>query len=108
MGEVNLNTETLAVLVAGIYCTEHEVDSMAIPHSLWLEIAEKIEYFLPLWDYDKISFEEWVNKCLLIYPTVMLDSEDLKEMQEIPLYWERLNGNVLLSVSMDIREINNV
>ena len=46
MGAVELETTTLSVLIAGLYCTEHEVNSMAIPQSLWLEIAEKVEYFL--------------------------------------------------------------
>lgn len=108
MAQVELNTNTLAVLIAGIYCTEHDVDSMAIPQSLWMEIAEKVEYFLPLWDYEKITFEDWVKNGLFIYPTVMLDSEDLDYMQKNTLYWERINGNVQLTISMDIKLINNV
>ena len=108
MGIIKLNTNTLSVLIAGLYCTEHDVNSMAIPQSLWIEIAEKLESFLPLWDYDKISFEEWVSNCLFIYPTLLLDSEDLEEMKSKALYWERMNGNVMLSVLMDIEAINNV
>ena len=65
MAKVELETNTLAVLVAGMYCTDHQVDSMAIPQSLWIQIAEKLEYFLPDWDFDKISFEEWIRTHLL-------------------------------------------
>lgn len=108
MAQVELNTNTLAVLIAGIYCTEHDVNSMAIPQSLWMEIAEKVEYFLPLWDYEKITFEEWVENGLFIYPTTMLSSEDLDYLQKNTLYWERINGNVQLTISMDIKLINNV
>lgn len=107
---VELNTNTLAVLVGGLYCTHNDVSAMAIPESLWLSIAEKLTYFIEngLWDFSKLSFEEFVQHDIFIYPTEALDGETLKDMMEIPLYWETSNGNVNLSVSLDIREINNV
>ena len=103
---VDLSTNTIAVLVSGIYCGENNVDPMAIPTSVWISIAEKLEYFLPSWDYEVISFEDWVRTCLLIMPKVMIDEDDLKEMQETTLYWEYPNGNVILVVSMNIEPIN--
>ena len=106
---VELETSTLAVLVAGMYCTNNQVDSMAIPQSVWLSIAEKLEYFLGnnLWDFKKISFEDWVATCLFIFPKTLLEEEVLKEMMGNTFYWEVANGNLILSISMDIREINN-
>lgn len=106
---VELETSTLAVLVAGIYCTDNQVDSMAIPQSTWLSIAEKLEYFLEnnLWDFEKISFEDWVANCLFIFPKEILDEDTLKDMMTDCLYWEVPNGNLILSVSMSIKEINN-
>ena len=108
MVKVELETPTLAVLVAGMYCTNTGVDSMAIPQSLWMEIAEKLEYFIgcDLWDFSKISFEDWINTSLFIYPKIMIDEGDLEDMQKTTLYWEHSNGNIMLSVSMDIRAIN--
>ena len=106
MVKVDLTTSTLAVLIAGLYCTYNNVESIAIPESVFMSIAEKIEYFLPDWDYDVISFEEWIRTCLLILPKVMLDEEDIKEMQGTTLYWEYPNGNVILAISMNIRPIN--
>lgn len=106
MAKVELETNTLAVLVAGMYCTDHQVDSMAIPQSLWIQIAEKLEYFLPDWDFDKISFEEWIRTHLLILPKPMLSEDEVEELQKTTLYWEQLNGNIILCVSMDIRTIN--
>ena len=106
MVAVELNNNTLSTLIAGIYCTNYEVDALAIPQSIWLEVAEKLEYFLPDWDYNKISFEEWVETCLLIMPKDFFTDEEIMEMQEESLYWERLNGNAVLIISMDIRSIN--
>lgn len=106
MVKIELDKTTIAVLIAGLYCINHNVNALAIPESLYLEIAEKLEYFLPTWDFSKISFEDWIDKCLVIYPKVLFDDETLKEMQQDTLYWERDNGNAILVVSMDIREIN--
>ena len=106
MEAVRLDTTTLAVLVAGLYCTNHQVDTLAVPQSVWMSIAEKLEYFLPMWDYNKITFEEWINTHLLILPKPMISEEELKELQETTLYHEMPNGNVILVVSMDIKLIN--
>ena len=103
MSFICLNTDTIGVLIAGLYATFSDVNPLAIPNSLWLEIAEKLEPYLDGWDYDKISFEEWIKYNLFIYPTVALDEETLKEMKESTVYFERVNGNVLLSISMDMR-----
>ena len=107
MVKVDLNLNTLSVLVAGVYCTTHGVDSMAIPQSVWVSVAEKLEHFLTLWDYGVITFEEWIDNCLFIYPKSLLDGELINEMQNTTLYWEYPNGNVILSISMDIKVINN-
>ena len=108
MVSIELETNTLAVLIAGLYCTYNEVNSIAIPESVFLSIAEKLEYFPPLWDYDVISFEDWIKNCLLINPKQMFAEEELKQLQENSLYWEYPNGNVILFISMDISVINNV
>ncbi len=107
MVKVDLNLNTLSVLVAGVYCTAHGVDSIAIPQSVWITIAEKLEYFLPSWNYEIISFEEWIEYCLMIYPKQLLEDETIEEMQNTTLYWEYPNGNAILSISMDIGVINN-
>lgn len=104
--KVELETTTLAVLISGLYCVYHNVDAIAIPESVWLMIAEKLEYFVSNWDFDVISFEEWVRTSLFIYPKPMLDDDTIKELQENSLYWEADNGNILLVVSMNIKEIN--
>ena len=106
MEYVKLRTSTLGVLVAGLYCSIHEVESIAIPESIWIYIAEQLEYFLPNWNYEVISFEDWVEHNLTILPKAMLDEEDIKYLQENTLYNEIMNGNVVLIVSMDIRGIN--
>ena len=106
MVKVDLETHTLAILVAGIYSGVHEVEPIAIPESVWLGVAEKLEYFLPDWNYDKISFEDWINNCLTILPKVMLSEEELEYLQGNSLYWEVPNGNAILIVSMDVTGVN--
>lgn len=106
MGYVNLEIGTLSVLIAGLYCANHMVDSLAIPQSVWLSVAEKLEYFLPVWDYNKISFEEWIDTHLLILPKPMISDEELSELENNTLYWEIPNGNVILFISMDIGVLN--
>lgn len=106
MPKIELHTTTLAVLISGLYCTHHNMDAMAVPESVWIEIAEKLEYFLEVWDYNKISFEDWIKNGLFIYPKGLLELEDIKYMEDNTLYWERLNGHVVLSISMSIKEIN--
>ena len=108
MVKVELEPSTLSVLIAGLYCTYNEVNSIAIPESVFLSIAEKLEYFLTLWDYDVISFEDWIKNCLLIYPKEMFAEEEIQQLQKNTLYWEYPNGNVILFISMDISVINNV
>lgn len=103
---VDLSTSTLAVLTAGLYCTFNNVESIAIPESVFVSVAEKLEYFLPSWDYEVISFEDWVRTCLLILPKPLLEEEDIMDMQKTTLYWEFPAGNVVLVVSMNIEPIN--
>lgn len=106
MVKVDLDTNTLAVLVSGLYCVNSNVDAIAIPESVWIAIAEKLEYFLPDWDYEAISFEDWIKNCLFIVPKVLLSDEDIEDMISSTLYWEYPNGNMILSISMDIKPIN--
>jgi len=108
MAKVELKTETLAILIGTIYCSNSQVNPLAFPMDVWMAIAEKVEYFLPMWDYDKISFEQWVEMGLFVLPKPMLDADTLEEMQTDSLYWEMENGNVTLAISMDISVINNV
>lgn len=107
---VDLNSNTLAVLISGLYCVANDVDALAIPQSVWVAIGEKLEYFLgnELWDFEVISFEDWISKCLLILPKVLLTEDDIEEMKKTTLYWEYPNGNMILVISMDIAPINGV
>ena len=106
MAKIELNTNTLSTLVAGLYCAENDVNSVAIPPSVWISVTEKLEYFLPDWNFDVISFEDWIRNCLFIYPKPLLSEDDIKYLQENGLYWEMPNGNVMLVISMDVRDIN--
>ena len=106
MVKVELKTTTLAVLISGLYCVNTNVEAIAIPESVWIAIAEKLEYFLPDWDYEVISFEDWIKNCLLILPKVLLSDEEIEEMKGSTLYWEHPNGNMMLVISMDIKPIN--
>lgn len=106
MVEIELEQSTLAMLTAGLYCSFHNVDSMAIPENIWISVAEKLEYFLPNWNYEIVSFEDWIKNNLNIYPKALYTEEELKHLQETTLYSEVPNGNAILVISMDIRGVN--
>lgn len=99
---LHLSVSTLSILIAGLYSVFSDVNPMAIPESLYLEIAEKLVPYLDEWDYEKLSFEDWVKYNLFIYPTQALGEETLVELMESTIYFERVNGNVLLSISMEM------
>ena len=105
---IDLETSTLAMLVSGLYCTNTNTDPRAIPPEVWIQVVNKLEYFLPMWDYTKITFEQWIETGLFIFPKSMLDEDTLEEMMTDGSYWEYQNGNVVLAINMDIRSINNV
>ena len=98
MTEINIKlyVSTLAVLIAGLYSTYSAVDPMAIPHSLYLELAEYLVDYLENWDYEKISFEDWIKYNLVIAPLEMFSASDFQELKENDLYIERSLGNVTL------------
>lgn len=106
MVSIEVSTDTLAILIAGLYCYYNDINSIAIPENIYLYVAEQLEQFLPEWNYNIISFEKWVENCLLICPKEMLNEKDIKELQQDTLYSEIQNGNVLLIVSMNIVGIN--
>ena len=105
---LKLDVNTLSTLIAGLYSVYTDVNPIAIPQSIWLEIAEKLSYFMDTWDYEKITLNDWIKYGLLIYPKEMLSESEIEDLQSNSLYWERVSGNAILVVSMDIREINNV
>jgi len=99
---IQISVATLSTLIAGIYCTVSHVDPIAIPTSIYIEIAEKIVPFLEEWDYEKMSFEQWIEKELLIIPKVLCSDEDIEEMKKNTVYLERENGRAILIVTFEV------
>lgn len=93
---IKIEMGTLATLIAGLYCTSAVLDPIAIPTSLYIELAEKLVPLLGKWDYSKISLEEWIEKCLIIAPYELFTSDEIEEFKKNELYIERMNGNALL------------
>lgn len=96
-----LEVSTIATLIAGLYCMYSGTDSMAIPTSVYIEIAEKLIPYLEKWDYSKLSFEEWIKSSLLIIPKVMVE-ENIEEFKKNDWYWERDNGNIVLVITAEM------
>lgn len=99
---IQIEVATLSTLIAGIYCTVASVDPIAIPTSIYIEVAEKIVPYLKDWDYEKISFEQWVETSLLIIPKVMCSEEDIESFKNNTVYLERENGNAVLIVTFEV------
>ena len=99
---IEISIGTLSSLIAGLYCTCNAVDPIAIPTSIYIEIAEKLVPFLKEWDYSLTSFEEWVDSSLLIIPKVMCSDDDIEEFKQNTVYFERTNGNMIMVVTFRI------
>ena len=99
---LELQMGTLATLIAGLFCTYSVVDPMAVPTSLYIEIAEKIAPFLKDWDYSKVSFEEWVEHFLMIAPREMFSESELEEFKDNEIFFERKCGNAILVVTAKV------
>lgn len=100
--QLELYVSTLAMLIAGVYAGYTGVDTRAIPSSIYIEIAERISDELPNWDYSKYSFEDWIRYSLMIAPYQMFSEDEIKELQDNTVYFERMNGNVILVVTWDL------
>ena len=100
--EIELEVATLSTLIAGLYCTFSSVDPIAIPSSVYIEIAEKIIPYLENWDYEQMTFEKWVETNLLIIPKVMCSEEDIEVFKRNPVYIERENGNAILIATFEV------
>ena len=98
-----MNIDSLTGLLAGLYTHYSEVRVEAIPSSLYYELAEKLAAYLPFWDYDKCSLEDWIKTMLLILPKVMIPESDLEYMKaNNQIYIERWEGNVVLICSAPV------
>ena len=101
---IKLEVGTIAVLLSGLYCTYASIDPMAVPSSLYIEIAEKLVPYFEKWDFEKLSFESWVKYNLLIIPKVMIEDE-IEEFKDNEIYFERENGNVILVVTANMNGV---
>ena len=99
---IKIEVSTLATLIAGLYCTMASVDPMAIPSSIYIELAEKLVPYLEKWDYDELTFEQWVGANLLIIPKVLCSENDIEELKNNTVYLERENGNAILIVTFEV------
>lgn len=94
--EIKVSVLTLATMIAGLYSTYTSINIMAIPTELFIELANQLIPYLEDWDYDKLTFERWVQDYLLIYPADMWSISEYKEAQLNPIFIERNYGNVTL------------
>ena len=99
---IKIEVSTLATLIAGLYCTMASVDPMAIPSSIYIELAEKLVPYLEKWDYDNLTFEQWVGANLLIIPKVLCSEDDIEKLKKNTVYLERENGNAILIVTFEV------
>ena len=76
--DLKLEIETVAVLVAGVYIDSNGIPDDFIPNEVWLGVTEELLNFLPSWNYDKKTLEEWVSESLII---TSLDNVDEKNCE---------------------------
>ena len=96
MVKVEIDTSTLGVLIAGLYTFNALADANAVPVSMYLEVANQLKPYLEKWDYEKMSFEDWIKNELMIYPKVMFSEDELNECKDNDIFIELVIGNVIL------------
>ena len=100
---IEITVDSLTALIAGLYISTHQTRIEAIPQSLFLEIAEKLYPYLPVWDYNRCTFEDWIRTFLLIAPKIVIDENELSYMKaNNEIYLERHLGNVVLIASAPV------
>lgn len=98
---INLGESSLASLIAGLYTLYAVVDVNAIPPQLFVEIAGEVAKYLDEWDYDALSFEDWIKYNLMIFPKDVFTSDEIEAYKECNLFIERDYGNVTLIACSD-------
>lgn len=86
---VDMSLGSLAVLISGLYIHNTGISIEAIPTSLFIEIAEIIQDYLPF------NVDDFVNT-LIIAPKPLFTEEELMDCQKNELYIERQLGNAVL------------
>ena len=99
---LRISVGTLSTLIAGLYVIYSSIDINAVPSSLFIELAEKLVEYLPEWQYDVMSFEDWIKYELLIMPIDFFTEDELKDMENSTIFIKRKLGNVTLVVNGNI------
>ena len=104
MVNLKISRDTLAILISGLYCSYHDVDAYAIPRELWFELTDKVIDWFDDWDYDKLSFEDWIKYNILIFPKIAMSEKEVESCKDNDLYFEVESGNVILVVSVGMNK----
>lgn len=102
MINLQIKETTLAIILAGLYTAYHTVNVYAIPYDIYLILAKELIPFLENWDYDLITFEDWIKHNLLIYPKQALSEDELSKMSINDIYLEYPAGNMILVITANI------
>ena len=102
---LELNLDTLTMLINGLYITYNQTHVDAIPSSMFLELAEKLVHFLNRWNYNALSFEQWLKSYLVILPKELFpESEYMYAKTHNQIFIERMMGNATLICTAPIPE----
>lgn len=99
---INIEEGSLASLIAGLYTLYAVVDVNAIPPILFVEVANQVAKYLDEWDYEALSFEDWIRYNLLIYPKEVFSESEINEYKENTIYIEMELGNVTLIATAEV------
>ena len=101
---VNLRIEetTLAIIIAGLYSAYASVNVYAVPYDVYLVVAKELTPYLENWNYELITFEQWVEHNLLIYPKQAFTENELTSAKDNDIYLEYPAGNVILIITASV------
>lgn len=100
--DIKVSVNLLSILIAGVYCTHSGVNPIAVPTSLYIELTEQLIPYIKVWDYEKMSFEDWIKNCLIIAPKELFSESELEDAELNTIYLERTLGNAVLIATGDV------
>ena len=102
MVKVDLCLESFTSLIGGLYASYHQIDLYSVPPFFWQQLAYAIFPYMENWRYDIQSFEEWLDKYLIITAEEVLTESELEEMESYPVFVRSQVGNTVMIGAGDI------
>ena len=99
---LELDEGSIAILISGLYMSSKNIHAYAIPSQAFIDVTHELMKYLPDWDYTKHTFEGWVRNDLIIAPIISFEPDELEDLKENTIYFEKVYGRIRFVITGDI------